>query len=73
MGETIALSDGDLPKLLVIETYPELLLPLWGHEALLGLLGLGGLLHALTHLSALALNLSLLRLLSLIAGRITIK
>lgn len=46
-------------------TYPELLLPLWGHEALLGLLGLGGFLHALAHLSTLALNLGLLRLLRL--------
>ena len=46
-------------------TYPELLLPLWGHETLLGLLGLGGFLHALTDLSALTLNLSLLGLLSL--------
>lgn len=46
-------------------THPELLLPLWGHETLLGLLSLGGLLHTLAHLSTLALNLSLLRLLCL--------
>lgn len=48
-----------------IHTYPEFLLPFWGHEALLGLLGLGGFLHALAHLGALALDLSLFSLLSL--------
>lgn len=50
---------------MIKRTHPQLLLPLWGHETLLGLLGLGGFLHALAHLSTLALNLSLLRLLSL--------
>lgn len=51
--------------LYTIRTYPEFLLPLGSHETLLRLLGLGGLLHALAHLSALAVDLGLFGLLRL--------
>lgn len=46
-------------------TYPKFLLSFWCHETFLGLLGLGGLLHTLAHLSTLALNFGLFSLLSL--------
>lgn len=46
-------------------THPELLLPLGCHETLLRLFGLGGFLHALAHLSALAVDLGLFGLLRL--------
>lgn len=46
-------------------THPELLLPVGGHETLLSFLGLGGFLHPLAHLSALAVDLGLLSLLRL--------
>lgn len=46
-------------------THPELLLPLGCHETLLRLFGLGGFLHTLAHLSALAVDLGLFGLLRL--------
>lgn len=46
-------------------THPELLLPLRCHETLLRLFGLGGFLHTLAHLSALAVDLGLFGLLRL--------
>lgn len=46
-------------------TYPELLLPLRCHETLLRLLGFGGLLHTLAHLSTLAVDFGLFGLLRL--------
>lgn len=47
-------------------THAKFLLPLWSHETLLGLLGFGGLLHALAHFRALALNFGLFGLLCLL-------
>lgn len=47
------------------DTYPKFLLSFRCHETLLCLLGFGGLLHTLTHLSTLALDFGLLGLLSL--------
>lgn len=46
-------------------SYPEFLLPVGGHETLLGLLCFGGLLHPFAHLSTLAVDLGLLGLLRL--------
>jgi hypothetical protein len=49
----------------ICTTYPEFLLPLRCHETLLCLLGLGGFLHALAHLSTLAVDFGLFGLLRL--------